>query len=407
MTKSAGDAKSARLSGGSWVAAGMMVMNVAVYGFNIVAARILVPAEFGAVTALLGVFLVGSVVAIGLQTTVARRVAIAPDRAAEEAVTSDALRITLTVAVSVAAIVCVASIAIAPLLRLDSVVPVILCGLALLPYTILGSLLGLAQGSSRWKALATIYLTTGVARLLIGAAALVISPTVTSAMLGLAIASWLPVLLGFRMLGLSLQLPHTDSLRPMMRELLGGSHALLAYFVLSSLDALIARSLFDEHDSGLYASGLILTKAALFFPQFVSVVLFPDMARSSKGGARRRALAIVAAFGALAVAATALLPGLALILVGGDKYGEIESRLWLFALEGAALAVVQLLVFDALARHAHGIVLMIWAAVGAVLVLAFSLQVNITGLVTIVATTSCVLAVAVWFKPGGSRVPAE
>ena len=45
----------------------------------------------------------------------------------------------------------------------------------------------------------------------------------------------------------------------------------------------------------------------------------------------------------------------------------------MFALAGSLLAIVYLLVFDALAQHAHGIVVMLWGAVTAVLVSAYGL----------------------------------
>jgi O-antigen/teichoic acid export membrane protein len=185
-----------------------------------------------------------------------------------------------------------------------------------------------------------------------------------------------------------------------VREAVLGSHALLAYFVLSSLDALVARNRFEADEAGLYAAGLILSKAALFAPQFVSVVLFPDLARDETRRARTQAVLAVAGLGAVAVAATALLPRLALVLVGGEQYEEIAGRLWLFALAGSCLAVVHLLVFDALARHAHGVVVLVWAGAAVVVGVAYGLDVHLTGLVTTVASVSAVLAVIVWFVPG-------
>ena len=62
---------------------------------------------------------------------------------------------------------------------------------------------------------------------------------------------------------------------------------LLAFFALSNVDIVIARNVLDEHDAGLYAGGLILTKAVLFLPQFVVVIAFPSMATQAE---RRRAL---------------------------------------------------------------------------------------------------------------------
>lgn len=381
------------MTGGTLVAAGMMGMNFAVYGFNVIAARMLAPHEFGALTALFGIILVGTVMALGLQAVTARRLAVAPESADE--IISATVRVTLLVATAVGVAVALSTIGLTPALKLGSYWPIVLCGAALVPLTIMGAQCGIAQGQERWGALTAIYLGNGFGRLIGGTVGLMISATPTSAMIGLAIGSWLPVLAGAKLL-MGHGHARTISRRPLIREALLSSHALLAYFVLSNMDSLIARNLFNEHDSGLYASGLILAKAALFFPQFVSVVLFPRLARATTHHARLRAVTLVAGFGTLAVVATAAMPNLALILVGGDEYAEITDRLWLFALAGSCLAIVHLLVFDALARHAHGIVVMIWAAVIAVAACAYGLGVGITGLVLTVALVAAVLAAVVY-----------
>lgn len=393
------------MTGGTLVAAGMMCMNLAVYGFNVISARILVPREFGALTALFGILLVGTVSALGLQAVTARRLAVDPDRTDE--IISATVRVTLMVASAVGLLVALSTVGLTPALKLDSYWPVVLCGAALVPLTIMGAQSGIAQGQERWGALTAIYLANGFGRLIGGTVGLLVSATPTSAMVGLAIGSWLPVLAGARLLMGHGHSSQPISRRPLLREALLSTHALLAYLVLSNMDSLIARNRLDEHDSGLYASGLILAKAALFFPQFVSVVLFPHLARATTPHARLRAVSLVAAFGALAVAATAILPKVALILVGGDEYAEITDRLWLFAVAGSCLAIVHLLVFDALARHAHGIVVMIWAAVVAVAASAYGLGVGITGLVLTVAIVAALLAIVVYLAPMPTRTQSQ
>lgn len=393
----------ARISGGATVAFGMMTMNVTLYVFNVIAARALVPREFGALTALFGILLVGNVASLGLQATTARRIAVDPGHAAE--IISATIRLTVRVAALVASVIAISTVALTPLLKLDTYWPVVLCGATLFPLTVMGSQAGIAQGTRRWRTLTAIYIGNGVGRMVGGSVAIAIHPGVDSAMIGIAIGSWLPVIAGVRTLTLADIGGRLMSRRGLVRETALGTHALLAFFVLSNADSLIARNRFDVHESGLYASGLILAKAALFFPQFISVAVFPDLARATSNQARLRAVSIVAGFGALAVAATAILPRVALILVGGQKYDAITSRLWLFALAGAVLAVVHLLVFDALARHAHGIVILLWVAVGAVGAFAYGLGVGITGLVLTVAGVSACLAAVVWFAPAASRMP--
>jgi O-antigen/teichoic acid export membrane protein len=399
--------KSARVipTGGTLVAAGMMAMNVAVYGFNIVAAHLLVTRDLGALTALFGILLVGTVAAFGLQATTARRLAVAPERTDE--IVGASVRVTLGVSVAVGLVVAAASIVLTPALKLDTYWPVVLAGASLVPLTIMGTWCGIAQGQGRWGTLTAIYVGNGAGRLVGGSTALALDPSPTTAMIGIAIGSWLPVLAGARLL-----VGHWTSTsglpgRRLLREVALSTHALLAYFVLSNMDALIARNRLGEHDSGLYASGLILTKAALFLPQFVSVVLFPDLARSTDDRARLRAVSVVASLGAVAVVATVLLPQLAQIVTGGSKYAEVSDRLWLFAMSGSSLAIVHLLVFDALARRAHGIVVMIWTAVAAVLASAYGFGVGITGLVVTMAAVSAMLATVIYLTPTIVRASAS
>lgn len=393
----------ARISGGATVAVGMMTMNIAIYVFNIVAARALAPKEFGALTALFGILLVGNVASLGLQATTARRIAVEPNRSSE--IIAVTIRVTLLIAGLVAAAVALSTLVLTPVLKLDTYWPVLLCGVTLFPLTIMGAQAGIAQGMRMWGTLTSIYIGNGIGRMVGGSVAIAISPTVDSAMIGIAVGACLPVVAGVRVLTLAGATIVRIGRRGLVREAVLGTHALLAFFVLSNADSLIARNRFDVHESGLYASGLILGKAALFFPQFISVAVFPDLAQATTHHARLRAVSIVAGFGTLAVACTALLPKIALILVGGNKYSTMSSRLWLFALAGAVLAVVHLLVFDALARHAHGIVVMLWIAVVAVLGCAYGFHVGITGLIVTMAGVSAALATIVWFAPAESKTP--
>src|SRR5688572_21746076 len=308
----------ATVAGGTLVAAGMMTMNVTVYAFNVLAARLLVPREFGALTALFGIILVGTVAQPGLQAVTARRLAVAPDARPE--IVAATVRVTALAASMVGLAVAASTVVMTPALKLDSHWPVILCGLTLVPMTVMGAQSGVAQGTTRWGFLTAIYVGNGIGRLAGGTIALLISPTPTSAMIGIAIGAWTPVLAGAPMLFRRAAATGFRAPTSMMREAMLSTAVLLAFFVLSNLDALVARNLLDENDSGLYASGLILAKAAFFLPQFVSVVLFPDLARATSHHARLRAASLVALLGALTVAGTAVLPGLALVLVGGDEY---------------------------------------------------------------------------------------
>jgi O-antigen/teichoic acid export membrane protein len=161
------------------------------------------------------------------------------------------------------------------------------------------------------------------------------------------------------------------------------SQALLAFFAVSNVDLIVARHTLSSHDAGLYAAGLILTKAVLFLPQFVSVVAFPSMAADDGSRTFFAALLSVVGLGALATAATALLPGLALVFVGGPEYDDVRSRLWLFAALGTLLACLMMVVYGLIARGGSRSVYLTW--VGLVAIIGLGLRVDtIPGLLTVV-----------------------
>jgi O-antigen/teichoic acid export membrane protein len=275
----------------------------------------------------------------------------------------------------------------------------------------MGGFLGIAQGSERWHAVTVIALANGFGRLIGGVTALLIHPSLVSAMAGVAIGAWAPVLVGARTLGFhaasaappSASAVHggTPSRRPLLREALAGTHVLFAFYVVSNLDALVARNRLDAHDAGLYAAGLILSKAALMAPSFVGVLLYPRFATDETAASLRIAVTTVAGVGLVATAATALLPNVALILAGGAQYAEVARNLWLFALAGSVWSIVQVLVLDSLARRSSGVAILIWAAVVALPVLVVITDVGVTGLILIVGMVAAALSLVLSFAPRG------
>jgi hypothetical protein len=183
------------------VAGGQVAMNAAAYVFSLVAARLLIPAEFGAVTALLSILQMGVVASLGLQAAAARRIAVAPENRHETVGT--VVRSTMLASLAVGAVAVALAPVITWVLHLDSVWPALLCAATLAPLTAMGGFMGIAQGSERWRAVTAMALANGFGRLIAGTVALVIDPTVVSAMIGIAVGAWAPVLVGARTLGVS------------------------------------------------------------------------------------------------------------------------------------------------------------------------------------------------------------
>ena len=386
-------ARESLLRGTALIAVAMAVMNLGTYGFTIIAARLLGPSEYGALAAVMGLLLVVNVVSLGLQATGARRVSAAPDDL--DRIEVDVLTASYKSAIGVG-LICLASVPVVSyVLRLDSWLTAGMIALTAIPLTIMGGQAGILQGERRWLPLAGIYLAMGLGRVVFGTIALLLDPDTLGAMTGVAVGAVAPVIVG------SLALRHRSRVesraartggetpgvghsRRVIRELAHNSHALLAFFALSNADVVIARVMLDDQQGGLYAGGLILAKAVLFLPQFVVVVAFPSM---SVADARRRmtlkALAMVLVMGVGATLLAWCFPGLAVEFIGGDAYSELEPVIWAFAALGTVWAMLQLLVYNVVARQSKRTVLLVWAAMLALVALSPAVG-SITFLLTMV-----------------------
>lgn len=383
-----------RTYNGSAVAVATSVMNVATYGFTMIAARLIGPAQYGAFVACLGLLVVIQVFAYGLQATAARRIAI--DQQHVGSIEQTILALSVRVSLGVGVVLLVLVPAINALLRLDSLLTATVVAIAAVPLTMAGGQAGILQGERRWGALSLFYLAGGVPRLVVGTAMILWRPDATSAIVGVGIGYLFPLLVGWwalRHRRTPDEAAPEHSARSMLVESAHNAQVLLAYFALSSVDIVLARQVLDEHDAGLYAAGLILAKVMLFLPQFVVVVAFPDMATpESRQRALVRSLGLVAALGAVAVVAAEVLSGVAMVFVGGSDFAEVESLLWVFAVLGTVLAMLQLQVYAVLARQGRLTVLLVWAALAAVVLVGSQVH-TLDRLVAVVVAVDAVLLV--------------
>jgi len=394
--------------GAGYVAAAMSFLNVASYLFTALAARRVVPGVFGEVTALMGILLVGSVASLGLQTATARRLAVSRHADERARLVLAARRTGVQIGLGTSALLIALSPLLVPVLSLDSWVPGALVAATLLPLCLFGAQAGVAQGLGSWGRLSGLYVASGVGRLAFGVAGALLLPTATGVLLGVLVGAYLPVILGWSLLRVR-QAPvggvaQTRGIAAeVRRETAHGGHALLAFFAMTNADAILARVVLSEHDSGLYAAGLIVAKAALFLPQFVAVVAFPALARSGDDATRRIATLVVATLGIGAAVGTWLLPQLALVFAGGDRYAEVQGLLPLFAIEGAVFALVNLLVYDALAEESRSVIVLLWGIVAAVVAVNLAVVDTIAGLVSTMVVAGLCASTGRLLARGSSR----
>ena len=394
-----------KLRSASVIAVAMAVMNLTTYGYTVLVAHTIGKEAYGAFSALMGALLVISVLSLGLQATGARRIAADPGHVV--AIEKVVLGVGLRSALVLGALCLLLAPVLNAVLHLDSLPTALLVGVAAFPLTVMGAQAGVLQGERRWAPLALVYLSSGVGRLVLGLGLIIFWPTEFAAMAGVALGCWIPVIIGALALSRPRDdVPHSEG-HPgldLIREVGHSSQALLAFFALSNADILVARATMSDSQAGLYAAGLIMAKAILFLPQFVVVLAFPSM---SKSETRRRtlllAMGLSAALGTIGVLGTLLFPDLALLFVGGDDYAAIADDLWKFAIVGTLLAMVQLLVYSALARRQGRAVIMIWTALVVLVTAALAVD-TATSLVLVVVAIDAALFLALLAMAMTSRV---
>ena len=374
------------------VAVALGIAQVAAYAVSVVAARALGPDGFGILAALLGILLIGSVLAMGIQAVAARRLV-----QVESSQRAGAARSMLRDGLIGGGAVALATLAISPLLvwllRLDGWASLLLAAAAFVPLTWAGAQYGVAQGRESYRRLAAVYALVGLGRGIGGVVGALATGSVLGTMAGLALGTALGALIG-RIVVAPLASAPRERLEGFFAESAHATHALLALFVLTNVDVLLARALLDAEQAGIYGVGAVIAKVAFWLPQFVGVVAFPRFADARRGRATVVSLLAVAGIGLLVVAGTALVPGLVVAFVGGAAYSSLVPIAWLFAALGATFALAQALLLTRLAIDDRRAVIAVWGA-AALLVASATLILprTVEGLATSALIAGAALAV--------------
>ncbi|MEV0717217.1 polysaccharide biosynthesis protein [Asanoa sp. NPDC050611] len=342
---------------GAAVAIAGALTNVLGYLVPVIGARQLSSADLSALATVLGLAAIASVPGLGLQ------IAIAVHRARNGAASTARISL-VTTAVSAGGLL-VLTPAVVPVLDLPVQYP-LLAVLATVPTVYAGRRLGEMQGDQRFLRLAAGMVMLAVGRYGGLIAALLAGAGLTTSLVAGAVVAWLvpPILL---VLCHSRKPPVADAISG--REVLTACSASLAMLVIAWADLLLARYLLPADTSGAYSVGTVLTKGALWAPQVVTVLALPRLAQGNRR-ALRLALLMVAACGAVLVAASALFGGFAFRVAGGPDYTHLGHYAAVFAATGAVYALVFVLVNDRVATGTKRAAAPVWVACGALVVVA-------------------------------------
>ena len=385
-----------------FVGVGTLLGNGAAYLLSMVAARILSIEDFGAFGALLGLLVILSTLAISTQALTARRVSVAgADRPQVE---GDAIRLSVYIGIVIIMLGVIAAWPVSAIFQIPAAA--VALGISSLAFVVFGSAaMGIAQGREAHGRLAAGFMANGIGRAVGGIVGVVILGSITGAAIGILIGCIAGAVAAYLLI-----CPGTwkgQLTRGGAIEFLHVLHALIVLFTLTNVDVLLARFFLPELQSGEYAVGVLLAKISFFLPNAIIIVLFPKMA----AGDSRRAVYIAGGLTAvLGLSVTLFSFGFGdfvIRVLGGPEYVDLlGSRAWLFALEGSAFALVQVLLYARLAAQDKRAVLTVWVGL-VILVLTVALWRNnsLEEIVTTVVFVSLGLVVVGLFMDRRNNTP--
>ena len=383
-----------------------LVGNGAAYLLSMVAARILNQADFGALGALLGLLVILATLGISTQALAARRVATAnSDRAQVE---EQLIRLSIFLG----AMVIAAGIVVAWPIGMIFTIPTaaVATGIGSLGFVIIGSAaMGIAQGREEHTRLSLAFIANGGGRALGGIIGVLALASVTGVGIGVFIGCAVGALIAYRLVRRPEWKPFGTKVGAGIGVELGHVvHALMVLFTLTNVDILLARFFLTEDQSGQYAVGVLLAKIAFFLPNAIVIVLFPKMSAEASRRTVYIATGLTAVVGAVITTGAFMLGDLVVRILGGEQYLSMGSLIWLFALEGSAFALVQVLLYARLAAQDRKAVIAVWIALATlVIVVATWRNDSVTEIVTTVVAVSLALTVVGLFLDRRSTTKFE
>lgn len=402
------DPRSVVAKGLIFVGAATLVGNGAAYLLSMISARILNQADFGALGALLGLLVIIATLGISTQALTARRVSTAVG-AQRVNVEGQAIRLSVFVGASIIAGAAVACWPVSAIFAIP--VPAVFTGISSLAFVVVGSAsMGIAQGREEHVKLSIAFIANGVGRAVGGIIGVVVLQSVTGVGIGILIGCAVGATISYQLI-----CPRTFSSK--LRDGMGiefghVAHALIVLFTLTNIDVLLARIFLTEDLSGEYSVGVLLAKIAFFLPNAIIIVLFPKMSGGDSSRAVYVATGLTAMLGLVITLSAVFAGDLVIRVLGGTQYKDLGSEAWLFALEGSAFALVQVLLYARLAAQDRRAVLAVWGAlVVLVTIVAIWRHDTVAEIVTTVLVVSLVLTVVGLLldrrKSGRLNIPIE
>lgn len=333
-----------------WVTVGTLLANLLAYAVQVPASRVLGPDGFGEFSVLNAAMLIASVPALALQSVVAREVVRGTDR-------RRLWRLIGMVFLAVAGLSVLGVAAMREIAHTGTASTVAALASAA-PLAVIAGGQGFLQGFGRFGLLGGVLAGVGVLRSMPVVAAVYAGADATGALVAGTAGTMVAAVVVAAVVGGVTAAEQRSGAgfghgRPAVSllDVLAASGVQFVMIVAVSVDLLLSRSVLSHEEAGVYALGAVATKAAFWLPQAVGVVVYPRLADpTASSNALRKAIGVLAAIGA----ATTLVAGIAgplVPIVISNDYRPVAGLMWLFALAGALLAVLQVMLLAAIAQN--------------------------------------------------------
>jgi O-antigen/teichoic acid export membrane protein len=371
------------------VGAGLAVPQVLAYAASVIAARLLVPAEFGAFGAMQGITQIGTPIGLAIQAIAARR--LVKNSANKH---HDLLKFGLEISIAVMLATLLISFPLSSIFYIDYLVLVLTIG-AIAPFVFISTQLGIAQGKEFYLKLAGIYIVFGIGRSVSAIVGLFVYPELISVGIGFFGGTLLSAIVAHFVLGNSKKFWKADRAEKSIKELWKATQALFALYVLVNIDVLLARVVLTPEESGIYTVGMLVAKIAFFMPQAITIVLFPKMGKNDSSALRLAVLG-TSLIGAMYIGVTYFASEFVVNAIGGSGYAELYSEVWFFAIEGSLFAVLQVLLYGRIAREDTKVSILLWAGsiIAAISVWLIATDTIITVVLSLIVVTFILVIVA-------------
>lgn len=350
---------------------GGLVAGLGGFAYHAIAGRILGPATYGQLAALIGLYTVGTGPAVILSTVFARYVAVQAALGTHGYVRSLVARTAAFVAIPGLIVALTAALFASPVAafeHLSSNVAVVIAGLSLALVWQVAIPRGILQGQLRFTALSLNLALELTVRTAVVYAMLRAGYAVFGAMA--AVFTGLVFALGLGLYALRDHVRRTGtrvSLRAMGGFSLTAAAGIIGVQVLYNQDVILAAHYLSSHDGGIYAGLNKIGTILYFLTLSVSQVLFPRVVQAvAKDGHPGRILlssaGILSALGAGALLIFAVVPGLVVGVLFGSGFRDATPFVLVVGVIGLALSLDNLLVQFFMAVHDRGFVPILVAA---------------------------------------------